>query len=325
MHRRLHGAVLLLGWLLAAVGGGGGGQPGLGTMMLLGLVVRAAATPVPTPVPSAEGCYANEVLLDFFAANVTVNNLGGVGPNAGEDEELRYSKIGVVDGEDIDLVVTTTGEGGTYETESPERNGKSGKFGQLNMQVDTSAGFRFKFEYTADWKAALAAGGGSTTAGAVIPGVRLPVFTFTVFDLDNSRWGDIESVCVDEWHAQPAVGGDLKWAENSVKCDGVSSGASIIITANAVGLGCDNPDDPLQLGLVYEDGPVGTCSGLNTYQSSLMPIDQLNRTAEFVFRDSATFNVTFGILGSVEYPNRMGDVSAPLATPTLLHYVGHLR
>ena len=138
MHRRLHGAVLLLGWLLAAVGGGGGGQPGLGTMMLLGAVVRAAATPVPTPVPSAEGCYANEVLLDFFAANVTVNNLGGVGPNAGEDEELRYSKIGVVDGEDIDLVVTTTGEGGTYETESPERNGKSGKFGQLNMQVDTS-------------------------------------------------------------------------------------------------------------------------------------------------------------------------------------------
>ena len=146
---------------------------------LLGIsyVVEATATPVPTPVPSAEGCYANEVLLDFYASNVTVNNLGGIGPGT-DEEELRCSKIGLVDGEWIDLVIRTFPDQ-SYEGNG-NTNGKSGSFARLNMEVSTSTKFSFQFQYTADWKAA------QTSGASMVPPVKLPVFTFTVFGWLNT-------------------------------------------------------------------------------------------------------------------------------------------
>jgi hypothetical protein len=74
------------------------------------------------------------VALNFFGANVTVNNLGGKGPNYNQPEELRFTNIGVYNDEEFDLVVTVA-EGSNYIATTPETNGQNGRFGQINLEV----------------------------------------------------------------------------------------------------------------------------------------------------------------------------------------------
>ena len=100
---------------------------------------------MPTPAPSNEGCFKNEVLLDFHTANLTVNNLGGRGPNTGKAEEMRFSRVGQIDSEDLDLVITAYNSSQYYGVATS--NGKSGEFGQTNQAVGKSSEFQFKFEF----------------------------------------------------------------------------------------------------------------------------------------------------------------------------------
>merc|ERR1719171_2275022 len=102
----------------------------------------------------ASGCHGRgdatvpgEVLLDFERAEITQNNLGGVGPDAGT-HELRYSHIMTLpDGKDVDLVVISESP---YVKAGAGSNGKSGKFGKINLMNDHDVELRFRFELTAD-------------------------------------------------------------------------------------------------------------------------------------------------------------------------------
>ena len=226
---------------------------------------------MPTPAPSNEGCFKNEVLLDFHTANLTVNNLGGRGPNTGKAEEMRFSRVGQIDSEDLDLVITAYNSSQYYGVATS--NGKSGEFGQINQAVGKSSEFQFKFEYTSDWKAAQASGSTSS-----IPAVSLPVFTFTVFDLDKSTRGDTESMCIDDPYYYPTIGSDLVLSEDTTrKCDG-SVGSSMTITANQVGFSCDNPEDPLSLGLITEDDCRRRLSKADYLPINLVPTPGINNT-----------------------------------------------
>ena len=83
-------------------------------------------SPLPTHVPTKEGCYPNEILLDFYSANITINNLGGVGPDTEMAKELRYSNVGTVDDRSIDFIVKTI-DSSTYNGNA-DVNGQSGQF-----------------------------------------------------------------------------------------------------------------------------------------------------------------------------------------------------
>merc|ERR1711865_623111 len=76
---------------------------------------------------------------NFFDAEVTQNNLGGVGPNLNDKQEIRYS--GVISKGNLhgDLVVTS-GEG--YKIHNTTKNGLNGEFGQINIQGSSHAQFQ---------------------------------------------------------------------------------------------------------------------------------------------------------------------------------------
>jgi hypothetical protein len=71
------------------------------------------ATPTPEPEPT---CERGSLPIDFANAVVLQNNLGGAGPDSG-DEILRYGGVGAVDGRAYDLVVSVAE--GEYVCDDP--------------------------------------------------------------------------------------------------------------------------------------------------------------------------------------------------------------
>ena len=70
------------------------------------------------------------------------NNLGGVGPNTG-DEVLEFLKVGIFGEEQIDMVVTIVG--GNYVVHNAEQNRVRDYFGQINIKADHQADMQFCF------------------------------------------------------------------------------------------------------------------------------------------------------------------------------------
>merc|ERR1719183_1657876 len=76
-------------------------------------------------------------------SNVVQNNLGGLGPDAG-DEEIRYKNAVDLDGRKVDLVLTAQDK---YVTPKSSVNGYSDTgFGRFTMKAKTSTNFKFSFE-----------------------------------------------------------------------------------------------------------------------------------------------------------------------------------
>ena len=73
------------------------------------------------------------------------NNLGGVGPEFGDPEELRYGPTIQVEGRDVDLVVVVAS--GAYEVAGDYATfqGSNEDFGAINVKDDTTAHLRFEF------------------------------------------------------------------------------------------------------------------------------------------------------------------------------------
>jgi len=145
-------------------------------------------------IPADCGCRRSEAAkLDFTSSTVEYNNLGGVGPNTGDPEEVRISGGGQTSsGVPFDLVVTTVG---AYTAQNPANTDIKGGFFKINIKCDTSATFKFSF---------------------VVPGTNTPVTVSEVhmamFDLDGSTdaWAGIESAASSGYHgyvtdANPAV------------------------------------------------------------------------------------------------------------------------
>ena len=87
--------------------------------------------------------------LDFFNSELSVNNLGCMGPEPYYSSQtgtevcaLRYTNIGSFEGTPIDLLVQNTT---AYHPNNAERNGISGQFGQINLLLDRKTYFRFCF------------------------------------------------------------------------------------------------------------------------------------------------------------------------------------
>jgi len=62
---------------------------------------------------------------------VVSDNLGGLGENFDDPEELRYQGIGSLNGQGFDLVVTTRG---SYASTKPKKNGLQGTMGVINIE-----------------------------------------------------------------------------------------------------------------------------------------------------------------------------------------------
>ena len=150
---------------------------GLGLLVVSLLSLRAGAST----------CTEQTVELDFYTScvqGVNHSNLGGAGPDAGP-EELRFSRIGNLNGVPIDLsmrVLNSTADAyaissawnftytdPAYTPANAARNGCDGKFGQVNVMMGNSVtiDMQFRNHYT--------------DALMVLPG-----FTFSFFDIDAS-------------------------------------------------------------------------------------------------------------------------------------------
>lgn len=144
-----------------------------GALLLL-LLARAHATSV---------CTGDEFKLDLYTScqrGANHSNLGGRGPGTGL-EELRFSKVGSLQGVEIDLVIVVlnasnkTYVGGTpyvdteYTLSDAAQNGCNGYFGQINVKVGTSVTLDFQFQ----------------THLAHKPYV-LPSFEWTFLDIDSA-------------------------------------------------------------------------------------------------------------------------------------------
>tara|TARA_B110000196_G_C21019115_1_gene601857 strand:+ start:108 stop:599 length:492 start_codon:yes stop_codon:yes gene_type:complete len=98
--------------------------------------------------------------LNFGAsggAAITHNNLGGVGPDTG-DESLKFSNVGTVAGEQIDMVVKINvvdpntnyanhvKDGNQSNWDRDPQNKMNGNFSQINIKADRQAQVEFCFQ-----------------------------------------------------------------------------------------------------------------------------------------------------------------------------------
>ena len=120
------------------------------------------------------------------------------------------------------------------------------------------------------------------------------------FDLDEGP-ETRESLCIDEdqYHDYHVTDVDPEMIIRSspARCSGEAGTDSIVFESSRQGFVCDNPEDPLNLGLVAcEECPEScTVGGSN---SEYFPIDRGKRSVEFVFRGRSSFRVTFATMAS---------------------------
>ena len=98
------------------------------------------ATPTPEPEPT---CERGSLPIDFANAVILQNNLGGAGPDSG-DEILRYGGVGAVDGRAYDLVVSVAE--GEYVCDDPTCATRvQGEFGVISLAFGSRAKLLFRF------------------------------------------------------------------------------------------------------------------------------------------------------------------------------------
>merc|ERR1712072_244785 len=197
---------------------------------------------------------ANVMDWNFMNAEVTANNLGGVGPEAGA-KEIRYT--GVSNG--LDLVLTTDKP---YAVNPKEKefdimgvpvmlngagnNGVNGKFGQVNVKGNTDVKLKFTLVES-----------GTDTPADVAPDQT--VF-FSVYDLDMDGPGKgyefVDFTTPVDSHSVTK--------STTVKIQG--NDAHLMATAISKGNNDDNPTDPLSMTQVQKDSAIWiTYKGRNTW------------------------------------------------------------
>jgi len=187
---------------------------------------------------------------NFFNSEVTANNLGGVGPNFSDKQEIRYSNVA----NEVDLVVTIdkANQKAPYAANNGAiTNGVNGKFGQVNVLGGTSASLTFTL----------------VEAGTEVPVYVAPdqkVF-FSVYDLDNSGPGKPGKPQAHEYSEFTTELDSYKVTPTTtIKVTGDKK--SLQATSGRQGNEEDNPTDPLALTQVQMDSTVWvTYQGRNTW------------------------------------------------------------
>jgi len=175
--------------------------------------------PKPICVAGAPECAPEEVCSKSTKMNtltVTQNNLGGVGPDSGR-EEIRYGNAAVVNGQTVDLVLTTDGE---FKSSKPAKNGNAGPFGILNVKCGSSV--------TVNMKVVDSESGAPVTLEAV---------SLTWYDLDEGKKekGRATVTTCGSTGAMVSTNSEL-----TVVREGDCSSA----TSSTAGTGKDNPKSP---------------------------------------------------------------------------------
>lgn len=226
--------------------------------------------------------------LEF--SNVTQNNLGGSGPDAGA-EELRYSGIGTYQGTSLDIVMRVKA-GADYRKNDqdgknsngmlcantddpngpPELCMSGGSMGQINLcaacrgktlgeQTDLS----LTIERT-DTKTA----------------ITLPAFYITFFDIDSKV--NSGGIRVRE---RLAVSGYSKAVYDMSNSEANFVEAGNTLTATSTMPGCsDNSDNPRDVHTLT----TVICSAA-TADTSTFSVDQSSRSAMFLFEDTSSFDL----------------------------------
>lgn len=86
-------------------------------------------------------CSPGVAALDFSRAEVTHSNLGGRGPDDG-DETIVFAGVAILDDVTVDLVVSAASG---YRAEDVEKNGLQGPFGFVNLENDHFVDLDFTF------------------------------------------------------------------------------------------------------------------------------------------------------------------------------------
>jgi len=234
---------------------------------------------------SEDDCSSVAVELDFYSAcSVTVNNLGGQGPNFDEPEQIRYSNVGTYDGETFDMIIEIRPES-SYTPANYDNNGLNGKFGIVNILLGATVDFQVSFLH-------------STTDELI----TLPYLYFSFFDLDQGS-NTQENLCMNnnQFYSLHIIDNneEVTMSTSTSPCSEVdddSTTGSTILSSNSEsrGFGCDNPDDPNTLGVVTCEDCTESCE-VDGKNAEYFPIDQRNRSVSFTFVDVNQFYFTFGV------------------------------
>ena len=209
-------------------------------------------------VANAQGCEP-AFNIDFEDAVLTTNTLHLPGG------EMRLENLGTyAGGIEVDLVVTVV-PGTVYTTPDPVLNGRSGLFGQINVQnrpsdpaLDGVGEFEFCFEDNA--------------SGSL---VEIESFDFTFFDLDGRGDRSYEQLTMDpSEYSQYQLSGIT--SEVFVQCESTNNpppcptNDRVLFLSSTSGGAGDNPSDP----------------------NDLTP-QQQRRSVMFTFEETSCFHVTF--------------------------------
>jgi len=167
-----------------------------------------------------------DVPLQFLESKKTHSNIGGFGPDSG-DENLRLSNMGVYGDQKFDLLIASTSSRYITKRESAYWHGVWDYFGYLTMALESAADWRFTI----------------VKAGTDEP-LALSKFYFTFYDLDSgdpndfSRGAEIVAVGgFDEYLVGPNT--ELKITTDDQK--------RTVFQAGTFGTSADNPSDPKQM------------------------------------------------------------------------------
>jgi hypothetical protein len=223
---------------------------------------------------SSTGCRGTTEVLDVFDSKLDHSNLGGKGPDIGE-QEVRYEGIGLLEGKPFDMVITaetdyTVGNNmdNGYECGLPQSGCITGRFAQVNVAIDSSVDLTISFQ-------------DSETHDAV----TLNKFLLSFHDIDQfgtsgpqiGKTGAKvkELIYITGFTGTPIV------AENSEVGVHAEDDGRTRLTSTAEGSLCDNPKNPMQLETV-------ACAGKN--------VDQKKRSAAFLFENTDSVSVTFEVV-----------------------------
>jgi hypothetical protein len=156
-------------------------------------------------------------------ATVIHNNLGGMGPVLGDPPVITYLNVGTCDGRQIDLMLSNFTR---YTPEKAALNGKDGKsekFGFVNMECGTNSGLQLNFY---------------TNSSPVM--IEKVYFSFHDIDSGNQE-------IVKEWMGVYSDF-DESWTVNDTELiEEAMSPTGTLWRSSMPGNGPDNPTDPMDL------------------------------------------------------------------------------
>lgn len=105
----------------------------------------STCTDYPGASPVNCGCSRSKSMaLDFTAASLTVNNLGGVGPDTGPNEIMRFDNVGTYHGDIASLEISVLSPG--YFTGNASLNGVKGEFARISVGLQRRIRFKLMFK-----------------------------------------------------------------------------------------------------------------------------------------------------------------------------------